>query len=183
MGTRITTSSLGSRERTSGSPASRPGRRWIRRKTWSSPARGRSPAFGGNAVAIEDLNEEPLIMEGQLLSRLLDEPRRNLLVGIDPGSRIGLAMFYGGRELGALTMNSVEESGWFVGRRSRRKCLIRRSRSRLAAANRGLPCAWLASCAKGCRLRPPSKSSMSRGRPQASAGRSVPPETSEPRRG
>jgi len=67
-------------------------------------------AFGGSAVAIEDLNEDPLIMEGQLLSRLLDEPRRNLLIGIDPGSRIGVAMFYGGRELGALTENSVENS-------------------------------------------------------------------------
>ena len=67
-------------------------------------------AFGGSAVTIEDLNEDPLIMEGQLLSRLLDESRRNLLIGVDPGSRIGMAMFYGGRELGALTSNSVEGS-------------------------------------------------------------------------
>ena len=49
-------------------------------------------------------------MEGQLLSRLLDEPRRRLLIGIDPGARIGIAMFYDGRELGALNSNSVEES-------------------------------------------------------------------------
>ena len=68
-------------------------------------------AFGGSVVVtIEDLNKDPLIMEGQLLSRLLDESRRNLLIGIDPGSRIGVAMFYGGRELGALTSNSVERS-------------------------------------------------------------------------
>jgi hypothetical protein len=66
-------------------------------------------AFGGNAVAIDDLNEDPLIMEGQLLSRLLNESRRNLLIGIDPGSRIGVVMFYGGRELGALTTNFVEK--------------------------------------------------------------------------
>jgi hypothetical protein len=66
------------------------------------------PAFGESAVAIEDLSEDPLIMEGQLLSRLLEESRRNLLIGIDPGSRIGVVMFYGGRELGALTTNSVE---------------------------------------------------------------------------
>jgi hypothetical protein len=66
-------------------------------------------AFGENAVAIEDLNEDPLIMEGQLLSRLLDESRRDLLIGIDPGSRIGLVMFYGGREFGALTTISVEK--------------------------------------------------------------------------
>lgn len=67
-------------------------------------------AFGGNAVAIEDLSEDPLIMEGQLLSRLVDESRRNLLIGIDPGSRIGLAMFYGGKELGTMTANSEEKS-------------------------------------------------------------------------
>jgi len=67
-------------------------------------------AFSGNAVAIEDLSEDPLIMEGQLLSRLVDESGRNILVGIDPGSRIGLAMFYGGRELGAVTANSEEKS-------------------------------------------------------------------------
>jgi hypothetical protein len=72
------------------------------------------PAFRGDAVAIEDLNEDPLIMEGQLLSRLLEESRRNLLIGIDPGSRIGVVMFYGGRELGALTTNSVEKLAGLV---------------------------------------------------------------------
>ncbi len=67
-------------------------------------------SFGGGAVAIEDLSEDSMIMEGQLLSKLLEESRRNVLVGIDPGTRIGLAVFYGGRELGALTENSVEKS-------------------------------------------------------------------------
>jgi hypothetical protein len=67
------------------------------------------PGFGGNAVAIEDLNEDPSVMEGQLLSRLLDESRRNLLIGIDPGSRMGIVMFYGGREFGAMTTNSAEK--------------------------------------------------------------------------
>ena len=73
-------------------------------------SRMEAPAFGSNAVAIEDLDEDPIIMEGQILSRLLDESKRNLLIGIDPGSRIGVAMFYGGRELGAFTANSVEGS-------------------------------------------------------------------------
>ncbi len=66
--------------------------------------------FGRDAVAIEDLSEDPVRMEGQLLSRLVDESRRSLLIGIDPGSRIGVAIFYGGRELGAMTSNSVEMS-------------------------------------------------------------------------
>lgn len=66
-------------------------------------------AFKGGAVAIEDLSEDPLVMEGQLLSRLLEESSRSLLIGIDPGSRIGLVIFYGGRELGALTTISAEK--------------------------------------------------------------------------
>lgn len=73
-------------------------------------SRTENHAFGGGAVPIEDLDKDPMIMEGQLLSRLLDESRRRLLVGIDPGSRIGIAVFYDGRELGALTSSSVEES-------------------------------------------------------------------------
>jgi len=40
----------------------------------------------------------------------VDEPRRRLLIGIDPGSKIGVAVFYDGRELGALTLSSVEEA-------------------------------------------------------------------------
>jgi hypothetical protein len=72
------------------------------------------PAFGEYAVAIEDMSEDPLIMEGQLLSRLLEESRRNVLIGIDPGSRMGLVMFYGGREVGALTTNSVDKLVGFV---------------------------------------------------------------------
>jgi len=64
-------------------------------------------SFGNDTVAIEDLHKDPLVMEGQLLSRLVEESRRDLLVGIDPGSRIGMAVFYGGRQLGALTAISV----------------------------------------------------------------------------
>jgi hypothetical protein len=73
-------------------------------------SRAESSGYGENAVAIEDLSEDPMIMEGQVLSRLLDESRRDILIGIDPGSTIGVAMFYGGRELGAMTSNSVERS-------------------------------------------------------------------------
>lgn len=73
-------------------------------------SRTENPAFGGGAVPIEDLDEDPMIMEGQLLSRLLEEPRRRLLIGVDPGSKTGIAVFYDGRGLGALTSSSVEES-------------------------------------------------------------------------
>jgi len=61
--------------------------------------------LGANAVALEDLDKDPLVMEGQLLSRLLEESMRVVLVGIDPGASIGVAVFYGGQEIGARTTN------------------------------------------------------------------------------
>ena len=64
--------------------------------------------YGETAVAIEDLSQDPMTMEAQVLSRLLDESKRDILIGIDPGATIGVAMFYGGRELGGATSNSVE---------------------------------------------------------------------------
>lgn len=71
-------------------------------------------SFEGDAVAVEDLSEDPLVFEAQLLSRLLDQPRRDLLIGVDPGLRIGVAVFYGGREVGAFTSDSVEKSVGYV---------------------------------------------------------------------
>ena len=55
--------------------------------------------FDGNAtsIPIEELDEDPLIMEGQILSRILNENKRSLLIGVDPGLRIGLVIFYGRR--------------------------------------------------------------------------------------
>jgi hypothetical protein len=73
-------------------------------------SRAEASVHGEMSVAIEDLSEDPMIMEGQILSRLLDESRRDILIGIDPGSTIGVAVFYGGRELGATASNSVERS-------------------------------------------------------------------------
>jgi hypothetical protein len=64
--------------------------------------------FNGDAVAIEELDRDPMIMKGQLLSHMIAESRRTLLVGIDPGSKIGVVVFYGGRELGAFTTSSVD---------------------------------------------------------------------------
>lgn len=61
----------------------------------------------GTSVAIEELNENPVIMKGQIIARLRKVGRRELLVGIDPGSRIGVAVFYQNLKLASLTFNSV----------------------------------------------------------------------------
>jgi len=67
--------------------------------------------FGGAtaSIPIEELDENPLIMEGQILSRISSENRTNLLIGIDPGSRTGVVVFYGDSQLGSFTVESLEE--------------------------------------------------------------------------
>ena len=60
---------------------------------------------GEDAIAIEDLDENPLVMKAQVLARV-DGAGRELVIGIDPGSRIGLAVFYAGAGLGFHTFNS-----------------------------------------------------------------------------
>jgi hypothetical protein len=70
--------------------------------------------FGALAVALEDLDENPGVFKGQLLSRL-NEGTDMVLVGVDPGTRIGLAVFYGETSLEYSTFGSVAELSLRVG--------------------------------------------------------------------
>jgi hypothetical protein len=70
--------------------------------------RSELPIFEGVSIPIEELDENPLIMEGQILARTLRETRRVLLIGVDPGLRIGVAVYYGGVRLGSMTVDSVD---------------------------------------------------------------------------
>ncbi len=62
--------------------------------------------FADDAIAVEDLDENPLVMKVQVLAKV-DGAGRELVIGIDPGSRIGLAIFYAGAGLGFQTFNST----------------------------------------------------------------------------
>jgi hypothetical protein len=62
--------------------------------------------FGDRAVALEDLDENPGIFKGQVVSRLTGEGDL-ILVGVDPGKRMGLAVFYGQTKLAFSTFNSA----------------------------------------------------------------------------
>jgi len=64
--------------------------------------------FMGDSIPIEELDENPLIMEGQILSRILTGNDRILLIGIDPGSRIGVVVFYGDSKIGSFTVESLD---------------------------------------------------------------------------
>lgn len=70
--------------------------------------RKESDMIGGVSVAIEDLDQNPMVMRGQLLARMVNGAKR-LVVGIDPGRRMGVAAFYEDTRIGSLTLSSVEE--------------------------------------------------------------------------
>lgn len=62
--------------------------------------------FGQKALALEALDDNPGVFKGQILSRL-GAAGDTILVGIDPGKRTGLAVFYGQRRLALSTFESA----------------------------------------------------------------------------
>ena len=62
--------------------------------------------FGDKALVLEDLDEDPGIFKGQVVCRLGGEGDV-ILVGVDPGKRTGLAIFYGRTKLAFNTFDSV----------------------------------------------------------------------------
>jgi hypothetical protein len=70
--------------------------------------------FSVVSIPIEELDENPLIMEGQILSKTLSESKRVILIGVDPGTRIGVVIIYGGLGLGSFTVNSIDSLQWKI---------------------------------------------------------------------
>ncbi len=64
-------------------------------------------SFGRLAVLVEELDENPYVLRGQILSRL-DGGRETLLIGVDPGRRIGMAVYYGDAKLEFGTFESAD---------------------------------------------------------------------------
>jgi hypothetical protein len=62
--------------------------------------------FGSRALALEDLDENPGVFKGQIVSRL-SGGGDVILVGVDPGKRTGLAVFYGQTRLAFSTFDSA----------------------------------------------------------------------------
>ncbi len=62
--------------------------------------------LGVAALALEGLDENPGIFKGQVMSRLNGEGD-TILVGVDPGKRTGLAVFYGRTKLAFNTFESA----------------------------------------------------------------------------
>jgi len=62
--------------------------------------------FGPKTLALENLDENPGIFKGQVVSRLTGAGDV-ILVGVDPGKRTGLAVFYGQTKLAFSTFDSA----------------------------------------------------------------------------
>jgi len=62
--------------------------------------------FGSKAMALEEVDENPGIFKGQVVSRLSGHGDV-ILVGVDPGKRTGLAVFYGQTKLAFNTFDSA----------------------------------------------------------------------------
>lgn len=61
--------------------------------------------FRGDVMVAEELDDDPGVVRGQIMSRLTGGDG-TLLVGIDPGLRMGMAAFYGETWLAFRTFNS-----------------------------------------------------------------------------
>jgi hypothetical protein len=64
--------------------------------------------YGSRAMEFESLDENPFVMKGQILSRMTGGSEI-LFFGVDPGTRIGMAAFYGESSLEFATFESVED--------------------------------------------------------------------------
>jgi hypothetical protein len=69
--------------------------------------RAEAGSFGPSALLMELLDDDPFVFKGQVLSRL-DGGRETLLIGVDPGRRIGMAAYYGGTNLEFSTFDSAQ---------------------------------------------------------------------------
>ncbi|MDV3278291.1 MAG: hypothetical protein LYZ69_07480 [Nitrososphaerales archaeon] len=67
--------------------------------------RAEAGLFRTPTMALEDLDENLDVTRGQILARL-SEGDKTLLVGLDPGSRIGMAAFLGDARIASQTFNS-----------------------------------------------------------------------------
>jgi hypothetical protein len=68
--------------------------------------RAEAEQFGGKAVILEELDDDPGVFKGQILSRLVGG-QDTLLIGVDPGSRTGMAAYYGEASLAFGTFASA----------------------------------------------------------------------------
>lgn len=84
--------------------------------------------FGPRALVLEELDKDPGVFKGQIVSKL-DRGEDVVYVGIDPGVRTGLAVYYGHTPVAFDALDTpgalCAEIGTFVRRLSERRFVVR----------------------------------------------------------
>lgn len=68
--------------------------------------RDEASPFGLRALILEELDDDPGVFRGQVISKM-GEKENTVFVGIDPGARTGMAVYYGRIPLAFGTFNST----------------------------------------------------------------------------
>jgi len=76
-------------------------------------------SFPAPAISLEELDESPDVARSQILARLT-EGEQTMVVGMDPGSRIGAAVFLGETRLASRTFNSKRSAVTWLNRLAER---------------------------------------------------------------
>ena len=76
-------------------------------------------SFPAPAISLEELDESPDVARSQILARLT-EGEQTIVVGVDPGSRIGAAAFLGETRLASRTFNSKRSAVTWLNRLAER---------------------------------------------------------------
>ncbi len=63
-----------------------------------------------SVLSIEELGEDPYIFEEKIIKHLYSDIEDSIIIGIDPGKRIGIAVYYGQKEVIGEVLNSVDET-------------------------------------------------------------------------
>ncbi|MCP8304832.1 MAG: hypothetical protein H3Z50_05120 [archaeon] len=59
-------------------------------------------------LSIEELGEDPYVFEEGIIKHLYSDLEDSIIIGIDPGKRIGIAVYYGQKEVIGEVLNSVD---------------------------------------------------------------------------
>ena len=63
-----------------------------------------------SVLSVEELGEDPYLVEEKIIKYLYNDIEDSIIIGIDPGKRIGVAVYYGQKEVIGEVLNSENET-------------------------------------------------------------------------
>jgi len=64
----------------------------------------------GSVLSLEELGDDPYVFEEKIIEHLYSDVEDSIIIGIDPGKRIGIAVYYGQKEVIGEVLNSIDET-------------------------------------------------------------------------